>query len=390
MLYKRLVLYFQKYKYYLPYYTYDELVYPGVKVEGLEIDHLVTYFDYYDVDLTNAVYMNQAEYEHNTFEVHARQLRLNHKPFTYKINVVSDKQTQAVVRVFIGPKYDEYGRYIHIDENRINFVEFDKFKYELNAGKNVILRDSHNIYYATDRTSYKQLYQWAMSGTQGDFATHGSELYYAFPNRFLLPKGKHGGQVYQFYAIVSPYKAPSQWAHQQEHYQHYHHDEQYLQHQQVYQKLHGHYEYEYVKYPMVGLGVQYLDDYPLGYPFDRPIDEYSFYVPNGYFQDVVIYHKGTEGVAASAYHDDLYSHGNVYGHDDVYSHGKVYEHDDAYSHGNGYGYGDVYSHGNVYNSGNVYNHGNGYGLNNKYSNGYIDGHDNIYNKYYQNSKKHIF
>jgi len=283
MLFKRMILYFQKYKYYLPHYTYDELVYPGVKVEGLEVDRLLTYFDYFDADVTNAVYMNENEWEHNNFEVHARQYRLNHKPFTYKIKVTSEKATQAVVRLFIGPKYDEYGRFITIDENRMNFVEFDRFKYDLKVGQNMIVRDSHKIYYGSDRTSYKQLYQWVMSGMTGDdFMVHGSEMYYAFPNRFLLPKGKYGGQVYQFYVMVSPYKAHDISGHtyQKLHQKHY----------QVSEKSYGH-EYEYFKYPMVGLGVQAFDDYPLGYPFDRPINEQYFYVPNAYFQDVVIYHK---------------------------------------------------------------------------------------------------
>lgn len=43
---------------------------------------------------------------------------MNHKPFTYKIHVNSNQDTQAMVKVFIGPKYDEYGRYMNISENR--------------------------------------------------------------------------------------------------------------------------------------------------------------------------------------------------------------------------------------------------------------------------------
>lgn len=184
MFFKRMILYFQKYKYYLPHYTYDDLAFPGVKIEGVEVDRLLTYFDYYDSDVTNAVYMNEQEWEHNTFDVRVRQWRLNHKPFTYKIKVVSDKVGDAVVRVFIGPKYDEYGRYIHIDENRMNFVEFDRFKYNLKTGMNVIERNSQQIFFASDRTTYRQLYQWVMSGMTGDdFMSHGSEIYYAFPNR---------------------------------------------------------------------------------------------------------------------------------------------------------------------------------------------------------------
>ncbi|KAI8117618.1 Arylphorin subunit C223 [Lucilia cuprina] len=35
------------------------------------------------------------------------------------------------------------------------------------------------------------------------------------------------------------------------------------------------------------------DEMPFGYPFDREIDEYEFFVPNMYFKDVKIYHKET-------------------------------------------------------------------------------------------------
>lgn len=111
----------------------------------------------------------------------------------------------------------------------------------------------------------------------------------------MLPKGKHGGQTYQFYVIVSPYKAPTLLGKKQQEQKSY---------QTIYDKLHEGEVYEYFKYPMVGLGVQYLDAYPLGYPFDRTIDEYNFYVPNSYFQDVLIYHKHLDEVNQSTYYDD--------------------------------------------------------------------------------------
>lgn len=56
------------------------------------------------------------------------------------------------------------------------------------------------------------------------------------------------------------------------------------------ENMEGH-TYEFFRYPMVGLGVQHLDDRPLGFPFDRPIDDYHFNVPNSHMHDVVIMHK---------------------------------------------------------------------------------------------------
>lgn len=116
--YKRITYYFLKYKSHLPHYTYSELNYPGVKVESVSVDKLYTYFDEFDFEITNALYVNKEEWENDDFHVYAKQERLTHKPFTYKINVQSDKTHDVVVRVFLGPKYDEQGHEIPITENR--------------------------------------------------------------------------------------------------------------------------------------------------------------------------------------------------------------------------------------------------------------------------------
>lgn len=263
--YKKIILYFQKYKTHLPFYKYEELHFEGFKVENMEVDKLMTYYDYFDSDITNAVYANEEEFEHEHFQVHARQYRLNHKPFTYKIYVNANKAAEGVVRVFIGPKYDEYGRNISINENRMNFVEFDKFYYKFQTGKNVVERGSKDSYYVRDRTTYKQLYQHVLNAYEGkeEFKLDGQESFYGFPNRYLLPKGLKGGMPYQFYVIVSPYKPYE------------HHTKDWY-------------------YPVATGYYHYFDTYPLGYPFDRWIDEYYFYVPNSYFKEVLIYHKPIE------------------------------------------------------------------------------------------------
>lgn len=101
-------------------YTREQLMFPGVSIEKIEMDRLITYFDEFYSDISQAVYYSEDELKkpENNFFVRAKQYRLNHKPFTYKIHVKSDKDTQAVVKIFVGPKYDEYGRYINISQNR--------------------------------------------------------------------------------------------------------------------------------------------------------------------------------------------------------------------------------------------------------------------------------
>lgn len=181
---KRIVLLFQKYKLYLPPYGYNELVYPGVKIESVEFDRLITFFDYFDADVSNAAYVLEKEYD-DGFRVRTRQYRLNHKPFTYRINVNAEKAGDAVVRVYLGPKYDEYGRLIELNENRINFVELDEFRYSLQAGENKIERNNRQSWYSGDRTSFEELYDRVEEALSkgGEFQIDGTEAYYGFPLR---------------------------------------------------------------------------------------------------------------------------------------------------------------------------------------------------------------
>lgn len=184
--YKRIVVYFQKYKIGLPAYSENDLYFNGVQVKNVEFDRLITYFDYFYSDLCNALYISPQEYEDSKFHIRARQYRLNHKQFTYRVYVNSDKDQEAVVRVYIGPKYDEYGRYINISQNRLNFVHFDHFKYSLKAGENVIKRNSRqNEFYQNDRTSYYDLYKKVLGSLEGngEFVLDGSEAYFGLPRR---------------------------------------------------------------------------------------------------------------------------------------------------------------------------------------------------------------
>lgn len=65
----------------------------------------------------------------------------------------------------------------------MNFVELDRFVHDLVAGPNVIDRDSHEMLLATDRTSFRKLREMAKAG---ELKVDGSELYHAFPKRYLV------------------------------------------------------------------------------------------------------------------------------------------------------------------------------------------------------------
>ena len=131
---------FQQYKDNLPAYRTEDLIYHGVAVKDVAVDRLVTYFDLFDVNVDHAVEVNTVD-EAEKINYVAKTMRLNHKPFTYKVKVDSDKKTKAVVRIFLGPSTDYihsnfYGKqasdvyYGHdtadIDRLRHAFVELDR------------------------------------------------------------------------------------------------------------------------------------------------------------------------------------------------------------------------------------------------------------------------
>lgn len=271
--YKKIIYYCMKYKKHLPSYKPTELLCPGVKVDGVNVDKLVTYFDHFDFEITNGLYFTQEEWEKDNLHVLARNSRLNHKHFTYKISVTSEKKMDVVVRIYLGPKCDEHENEIPLDENRINFVEMDKFVYTLPTGKTVIERKCEQNDMIKDRTSYRALYHNVMSALKGqeEFRLDMTESCVGFPIRFMLPKGKVEGQEFLWYVYISPYKPLTTKT-----------------------------TYDDIISAGVGSGTRYLDNLPMGYPLDREIeDEAMFLVPNSYMKEVVIYHKTEEDMSTT-------------------------------------------------------------------------------------------
>jgi Hemocyanin, ig-like domain/Hemocyanin, copper containing domain len=275
-LYKRIMKFYWHFKEHLPHYTYEEISFPEVKITNVEVEKLVTYFDKFDADITNAVdvevfddttqktdmkkFGRIAHYQGEDFIVKARTTRLNYVPFTYKLHVDVKAPVKGVIRCYLGPKYDSYGNVYHVDENKENFVLLDVFAYEFQAGKNTVVRSSNDFsFFVKDHTTSYELYKQVMTAFDGGnkYQLHSSEAFTGFPARLMLPKGKKGGMPFQFYYIVSPYNAPATKPHE------------------------GMYEG----------GYGYVDSLPYGFPFDREIDENNWFTPNMIYYDVNIFHK---------------------------------------------------------------------------------------------------
>lgn len=268
MLQKRLVNILFLYKKKLPSYTREELYYPGVELEKVYADKLVTYFEDYIMDMTTALYLDEEELKKGKSDMtfFVRKRRLNHKPFKLTMEVNSDKAGDCMIRVFLGPKYDHMGRLIDINRNRVNFVEIDNFVHDLTIGKNVIIRNSIDMHnYVKDRVMTRDFWSKITSGNdfQNNFENDYKNFHTGFPLRLLLPKGTVNGMEMMLYVIVSPLKLV---------------DNVDLQ---TVKDNHHHMDYRFTTL---------LDKMPLGFPLDREINVSYFFGTNMKFSNIMIYH----------------------------------------------------------------------------------------------------
>nr|AAA27883.1 basic juvenile hormone sensitive hemolymph protein two [Trichoplusia ni] len=271
MLQKRIIDLVHLFKLRLPSYTKEDLYFPGVKIDNVVVDKLVTYFDDYLMDMTNAVYLTEDEIKKTKSDMvfMVRKRRLNHQPFKVTLDILSDKSVDCVVRVFLGPKKDNLNRLIDINRNRLNFVELDTFLYKLNTGKNTIVRNSYDMHnLVKDRMMTRDFMKKVESITDmRDLMIKDlRNLPHWFPTRLLLPKGFVGGMHMMLYVIVTPLR------------------------------LVDNVDINILDINRKDLMRDFrstvlLDKMPLGFPFDRRIDVGNFFTPNMKFVEVTIFHK---------------------------------------------------------------------------------------------------
>ncbi|KAM3965823.1 arylphorin-like [Aphomia sociella] len=254
-LYRKILDYIIEYKEYLEPYSKDVLHYVGVKVNDVKVDRLVTYFEYFDWNATNAVYFSEQQLESTSPSFIIRQPRLNHKPFTVTIDIKSDVEAEATFRVFLGPKYDSNGVPISLEDNWMNFIELDWFTHKLTSGQNKVERKSEDFFfYKDDSVPLGKVYELL---NNGQVPLYMANKFIYQPRRLMLPRGTNGGFPFQLFVFVYPYQTPAK---------------------------------------ELGLMSEHVvDNKPFGYPFDRPVNEpYHFIQPNMYFKDVLIYQEGEE------------------------------------------------------------------------------------------------
>ncbi|XP_033207939.1 hexamerin-like [Belonocnema kinseyi] len=217
VLFKRILGLYKHYQESLPAYQYNDVVLQGVQVQKIDISQLVTYFQDYIVNLDNAgvegvFEKEQKETVHGGMDIKGLLKRLDHHPYEYQIYVQSQKAiSNAVVRVYLGPKFDHEGLPIDINTNRMDFVELDQFFYDLVEGQNVITRNSHqSSIHSADVPSVDEILHHVESAAhaQSPHFVFEPQQVYGFPSRLSLPKGTYGGFPFQLLVVVSAGKQP--------------------------------------------------------------------------------------------------------------------------------------------------------------------------------------
>ena len=117
---------FSRYKEHLKPYNRDDIVFTELKIDSVVVDKLQTYFDQYD-SIISAGMAVESQKEAESMFVKVRQHRLNHKPFKFHITINAEKDTKAVIRIFLGPKYDMHHKLYDFRDSSKYFYELDQW-----------------------------------------------------------------------------------------------------------------------------------------------------------------------------------------------------------------------------------------------------------------------
>nr|CCA94926.1 hemocyanin subunit e [Mastigoproctus giganteus] len=252
---------FQQYKDTLHHYTKDDLLFSGIEVVSVAVnakvqDLVTTFMKDSELELTYGINLG------TTHSVSVRYHHLDHEPFTFNISVNNNtgEAKEATVRMFLGPKFDELGNRLHLDEQRRLYIELDKFHVSLTPGKNSIVRDHRD-----SNVTISKLRTVAQLREDSGEDDH----YYCscgWPEHMLIPRGNHRGMEFDLFVMLTDYTADSALDST---------PEGVCVDSLSYCGIKDH------KYP---------DKKPMGYPFDRPIDVdiEEFLTPNMTVADVKI------------------------------------------------------------------------------------------------------
>lgn len=130
--------------------------------------------------------------------------------------------------------------------------------FTVEKGTNKIERKSTDAFdiRAEEDGSGDLFYKKIFKASKGEGTYEIPKMPYTYPYRMSIPKGKKEGMPFQFFVFVTPVEGKP---------------------------------YRENRTPLSGVKV-YLD-VPLGFPLERPVTSEITEFPNGFFQEVLVFHK---------------------------------------------------------------------------------------------------
>ncbi|XP_017139268.1 larval serum protein 1 gamma chain [Drosophila miranda] len=213
-----------------------------LRIEAMDITPLITYDEPVDVDLSNLLHARHFHFDGHfmwPFTLQQRQYRLQQEPFSFSLQISSNKTQSIIIRLFLTTA--ENGGSV----NREPFYQLDSFLTVLYEGVNRITRDSRDISgLIGDHISLTELHQYVRLAEQEefDFPLNISTPNCGFPRRLILPRGGRRNPLQMRLLIVATvYDFKARQANEL--------------------------NCDFSK------GVSRWDELPLGYPFERYLEE---------------------------------------------------------------------------------------------------------------------
>eukprot|EP00099_Drosophila_melanogaster_P015862 NP_524760.1 prophenoloxidase 3 [Drosophila melanogaster] len=192
---------FQEHKRLLSPYEKQELSFPDVRVESIQVEsqgqvnRLTTFWQESDVDMSRGLDFVPRGH------VLARFTHLQHHEFSYTIKVENSSEATryGYVRIFLAPKLDDRNAPMLLEQQRLMMVELDKFVVTMPPGSHTITRNSteSSVTIPFERT-FRNLDK--LEELQNFLCGCG------WPQHMLIPKGRPEGLRFELFVMVSNYE----------------------------------------------------------------------------------------------------------------------------------------------------------------------------------------
>ncbi|KAM3965818.1 arylphorin subunit alpha [Aphomia sociella] len=227
---------------------YDISVYESDKLTIVdnEFSTITTYFDYYQFDINKALQTEDVYSDSSNVVITARQMRLNHLPFTLNFTVESIIKQNVAVRLFLGPLC----HYKNCFNDYYKFYELDSYIVKMKEGTNIISWCPEN----SSKFSFDNYYNLEIMKPKEN-----KYNLFKFPENLAIPKGLEEGLNMTLFIIITTESDLSSKSF----------------HNNIYNNQ----------------ASLEIDEKPLGFPFHRIATNYFENANNYRFYNISIYHK---------------------------------------------------------------------------------------------------